>query len=713
MTMMIDVLKNTFGFSQFRPYQEEIITHILSGRDVFAVMPTGGGKSLCYQLPAKLMKGTVIVVSPLISLMKDQVDGAQENGINAAYLNSSLGFDESREILHRLCNNRLEMLYIAPERFSIDYFFTILKTIPISLFAIDEAHCISEWGHDFRPDYLNLSGIRPHFQGVPIAAFTATATMKVQEDVTQKLGLASPYNVRASFNRPNLFYRVERKQNTEKQVMAFLAGYKHEAGIIYRTTRKSVESLKDYLKAKGIRASCYHAGLSREERKKNQDAFNNDEIQVMVATIAFGMGIDKSNVRFIVHADLPKNIEGYYQETGRAGRDGEKAHCLLLFGNGDISKIRYFLEKIENETERKAAVIKLNHLVRYAEQCVCRRKQLLAYFGETYPEENCGMCDICTGNLNTIDITTDARILLSAIMRSGERFGISHIIDIVRGADTKRIRAYAHQKLKTYGAGSKRDKQYWRFITCELLSQGCISRDGEKYPVLKILQKGRDILFGREKAYALVKETGKEIHETERERKYDKELFKRLRALRKRLADDYRVPPYIIFSDKTLHEMARYYPVNPESLLAITGVGEKKLATYGKIFIHEISSYCKENKHISIPENYTDKQVNNDKGKTIDITYELFTSGLSPHDIAQKRGLAYSTIAGHLEVCILNGYEVDIGRLVDTGKQKAIRAFFTQYKIWQLTPLVDYFNGDVSYEEARFVRAWMKRRNEE
>ncbi|MBN1698265.1 MAG: DNA helicase RecQ [Spirochaetales bacterium] len=707
-----NILKNTFGFSRFRPFQEEIISAIVKGRDVFAVMPTGGGKSLCYQLPVKIMSGTVIVISPLISLMKDQVDGAQANGIKAAFLNSSLDAETSRRILYDLRGNRLEMLYIAPERFAVDYFFNLLKTISIAFFAIDEAHCISEWGHDFRPDYLNLSGIRRHFRDIPIAAFTATATVKVQEDVTQKLGLVSPHSVRASFNRPNLFYRVERKQRLEEQIMAFLGDYPHEAGIIYRTTRKGVEALTHQLRANNIKAAAYHAGLPAEERKRNQDAFNNDEIRVIVATIAFGMGIDKSNVRFIVHADLPKNIEGYYQETGRAGRDGEPAQCLLLYGNGDIPKLRYFIDKIQDETERHAAMSKLDNMIRYAEQSLCRRRQLLAYFGEKYTEENCGTCDICTDRLDTIDITVDAQILMSAIVRSGERFGLSHIIDIVRGANTKRIRSYAHQELKTYGAGRNKNKDHWRFIAGELSSRGYLSRDGEVYPVLTLTEKGREILFKGVNVYAVVKETDTKRNLPEEKDRYDDRLFERLRTLRKRCADRDGVPPFVVFSDRTLHEMARYYPRDASGMLAITGVGKKKMDAYGEFFIDEISSYLRNHGNIEIPEKPVPDKRNGSlskKGKTVEITYELFATGLSLDEIAGKRNLARATVVGHLETCLLDGYEIDISRLIAAEKLKAIAAFIEQYDIWHLSPIVEYFNGQIGYEEARFVRAWLQK----
>ena len=598
---VFDTLKKVFGFKSFRPNQEEIIKNIFDRKDVFAVMPTGGGKSLCYQLPAKLMEGTTVVISPLISLMKDQVDAAVENGISAAFINSSLTSKETASVFQSLRNNSLDMLYIAPERFAMTNFLETLKSVPIDLFAIDEAHCISEWGHDFRPDYLSLSAITNNFPKVPVAAFTATATRKVQSDIIDKLNLRSPFTVRASFNRPNLVYRVESKRGLEKQILDLLGKYEGEPGIIYRTTRDSVTAMADMLSRKGIKALPYHAGLPQEERKANQEAFNTDEVNVIVATIAFGMGIDKSNVRFVVHADLPKNIEGYYQETGRSGRDGEPAECILYFGRGDIPKIKYFIDQIEDETERRIASDKLNQVVRYASHNVCRRRHLLGYFGEEYPDSNCGTCDICTGKVEKVDITIDAQIIMSAMSRTEQRFGIMHIIDIVSGADTKRIRDLGHNKVKTYGAGRDKEKNHWHFIIDELLVQDVIHQDGDRYPVLKLTEKGKRILYGKDNICALKREEPKRKKRAGKESSfgpYDEALFEKLRTLRKKLADEQRVPPYIIFSDKSLHEMCRSYPVTHGYMAGINGVGDAKLQRYGDDFIKVIKTYLEENPDI-------------------------------------------------------------------------------------------------------------------
>jgi ATP-dependent DNA helicase RecQ len=587
-------LQTVFGFNTFRPNQENIIRAVLEKRDVFAVMPTGGGKSICYQLPAVLMEGTAVVISPLISLMKDQVDAAKENGIAAALINSSLDAGEMSAVIKKLKNNQVKLLYIAPERFAMPHFMEMLKELPLSLFAIDEAHCISEWGHDFRPDYLSLSGISANFPGVPVAAFTATATEKVQQDIIQKVGLRDPHCVRASFNRPNLFYQVAPKKELSPQLLEFLQGREGEAGIVYRTTRDSVTSTAEFLSAHGIKALPYHAGLPTDIRDRNQDAFNKDEVSVIVATIAFGMGIDKSNVRFVVHADLPKHIEAYYQETGRAGRDGEPAHCLLFFSRGDIPKIRYFIEKIGDDAERAIALEKLNQTVRFASHNVCRRKQLLAFFGETYPANNCGTCDICTGNVSRMDISTDARILMSAMARVNERYGINHVIDIVIGEDTKRVRELGHHTIKTFGAGRHGTKHHWRSIIDELLGQELIIHDGARYPVLKLTPRGRAALTGTEQVFGLKRE---ESVVTEKRKKgtetgpFNAALFERLRVIRKRLAEANKVPPYIIFSDKTLHEMSRQYPVTAAKMRQVHGVGDVKLERYGNDFVTEIKAY--------------------------------------------------------------------------------------------------------------------------
>lgn len=718
-----DTLRTVFGFEAFRPNQESIIRSIMDRRDVLAVMPTGGGKSLCYQLPAKMMEGVAVVISPLISLMKDQVDAAVENGIAAAFMNSSMTGQEISDVYRALKQNGIKLLYIAPERFAMPHFLETLKTFPISLFAIDEAHCISEWGHDFRPDYLSLSLIPKHFPDAPLAAFTATATQKVQEDIIDKIGLRTPFIVRASFNRQNLFYEVKPKSKVQMQILEFLGGHKSESGIVYRTTRDSVMETADFLVSKEIRALPYHAGLSSEDRTRNQEAFNRDEAQVIVATIAFGMGIDKSNVRFVVHADLPKNIESYYQETGRAGRDGEPARCLLFFSRGDIPKIRYFIDQITDDDERSIAIEKLNQMVGYASHNVCRRKHLLEFFGEDYPDDNCGTCDICTDAVEQIDITVDAQIIMSAISRTQQRFGIGHVIDIVTGADTKRIRELRHNEIKTYGAGKHRDKKHWRFLVNELLAQEMIEQEGDPYPVLKLTPKGLNVLYGKEEARALKREEaktrakpagGREVGE------YDETLFEKLRCLRKKIAEEHQVPPYVIFSDKTLHEMCRHFPATLFDMRRISGVGDAKLERYGEGFVEVIRGYLRDNPGILASKLQGGDFENTPlgpakakkKGETVEETYEWLRRGMSIEDIAKQRNLSPSTIALHIERLIREDRDIDMDRLVAPAKRKEIGEFFLSLGQWALNPVIEHFNGAVSYGEARMVRAWLLRGNE-
>ncbi len=719
--VMLDTLKRVFGFQDFRPNQEAIIKNILNKKDVFAVMPTGGGKSLCYQLPGKIMNGTTVVISPLISLMKDQVDAAVENGISAAFLNSSLKPQEMTDVYQMLRSQALELFYISPERFAMPDFLETLKAAPISLFAIDEAHCISEWGHDFRPDYLSLSNITKVFPHVPVAAFTATATPRVQDDIINKIGLRSPYIVRASFNRQNLFYQVERKTGVESQILKFLSEHTDESGIIYRTTRDSVINLADFLAEHGIKALPYHAGMTPEDRKKNQEAFSRDEAAVIVATIAFGMGIDKSNVRFIIHADLPKNIESYYQETGRAGRDGEPANCLLFFGRGDIPKLRYFIDQIPDDSERSIAIEKLNHTIRYASHNVCRRSQLLKYFGEDYPAENCGACDICVGTIEKVDITIDAQILMSAMSKTGQRFGIRYIIDIVTGADTKRIHELQHDRIKTYGAGKHKNKNHWRFLIDELLAQDVICQDGDQYPILKLTEKGDNVLYDREKVTALKREDVKERRRAVSGREfepYDEILFEKLRILRKKLADKHQVPPFIIFSDRSLHEMCRHYPAALPDMKKISGVGDAKLERYGDDFIMEIKTYLNENPHIPVPDRQsfalpvtmTQKKA---KGETFEKTYELIKKGLSIEETAKTRNLSISTITAHLERLISNSRDIEIDRLVAPAKRAEIENLFLTLRTRSLSPVVEHLNGTVSYDEAKLVRAYLRSKTSE
>ncbi|NTU68869.1 MAG: DNA helicase RecQ [Chlorobiaceae bacterium] len=587
---MHEALHRVFGFRTFRPDQQEAVQAILTGRDLLAVMPTGGGKSLCYQLPAVMLPGTALVVSPLISLMKDQVDGARSNGIRAACLNSALPPDERSAVMHDLLAGTLDLLYVAPERFALDHFQELLGRVAVSIAVIDEAHCISEWGHDFRPDYLALSAIRDIRPEIPVAAFTATATDRVRQDISTRLGLRNPLLVKASFDRPNLSYEIREKEGGDGQIASILKGFGGQAGIIYRTSRKSVNDTAAMLLKKGFRALPYHAGLSDEERRRNQDAFIRDEADIVVATVAFGMGIDKSNVRFVIHADLPRSIENYYQETGRAGRDGHDARCILLFSQGDIPKVRFFIDSMPDQEERSRALAGLSKVLAFASSTVCRRKMLLDHFGERYPRENCATCDVCLGTKEVTECTTEAKMLLSAIIRTDSRFGAGHLVDILVGADTKKIREFGHDRLKLYGAGKARGKVFWRRLMDELVARKVLARSEGLYPTLYPLEAAVGILKEGEKVEMVrMVETSQAKGHTKRITPdglpADRELFDRLRALRKQLADEQGVPPYVVFSDRTLHEMASRQPATPGEMLDIPGVGQAKLARYAEVFL--------------------------------------------------------------------------------------------------------------------------------
>jgi ATP-dependent DNA helicase RecQ len=589
-------LRNTFGFTKFRPNQQEIVRATVGGRDVFAVMPTGGGKSLCYQLPALVLPGLTVVISPLVALMKDQVDAARATGIPAACLNSTLPAQETQSVYQQLAAGTLRLLYISPERFALDHFVAQLEGFGVARFAVDEAHCLSEWGHDFRPDYLSLASIRDAFPEAPIAAFTATATIKVQRDIVNLLRLQEPLMVRASFDRPELRYQVRPKEDASGQIIRFVKERQGESGIIYHGSRAGTEKTALLLQKSGVRALPYHAGLEKETRSEYQELFNRDEIEVIVATIAFGMGIDKSNVRFVIHADLPRSIEGYYQETGRAGRDGEPADCLLLFSRGDISKTRYHIQRMENPDEKRRAERNLQTMVTYASTNACRRRQLLEYFEEEYPGE-CGNCDVCHGEVRVADATEDARKLLSAVARTGERFGAVHVVDVVRGADTDKIRKFRHDRLPTYGVGSDRDKQWWRNLTDELVAQKYLLRDSERFNALVITDEGRGLLYGRSSFEATVREEKKAVRQKDIDGVtwYEsKDLFKKLKELRRRMASERGVPPYVVFSDKTLREMAAIKPESTEELLGVTGVGDYKLEHFGREFLEEIRSFTED-----------------------------------------------------------------------------------------------------------------------
>lgn len=586
-------LQRVFGFRRFRLHQQEIVAHLIAGGDAFVLMPTGGGKSLCYQIPALHREGTAIVVSPLISLMKDQVDALQANGVRAAYYNSSLSAAESRRVLAQFHSGRLDLLYVAPERLLADSFLDRLNDIPIALFAIDEAHCVSQWGHDFRPEYVQLGMLRRRFPQIPLIALTATADPQTRVDIRSCLGLQEAKEFIAGFDRPNIRYTVAEKAKPAAQLMAFLRSRPSEPGIVYALSRKRVEEVAARLRAEGIPADPYHAGLADGERQRVQDAFQRDDLQVVVATVAFGMGIDKPNVRYVVHYDLPKNIESYYQETGRAGRDGLPAEALLLFGYGDIAVARGLIEKSSNHEQKRIELHKLNAMIGFAEAQTCRRRVLLGYFGEEL-EQDCGNCDICLVPPERYDATIDAQKALSCVYRVGQRFGVGHVIDVLRGADNERIRRLGHDRLSTFGIGADLNQDAWSSLLRQLIHLGYLRQDMANYSVVQLTERARPLLRGEQSlvlARPRVKVTAarKAPRRKPEDLVVDPQLFEQLRALRKRLADKAGLPTFVIFSDATLAEMAALRPADRRALLGINGVGEAKLQRYGDAFLAVIS----------------------------------------------------------------------------------------------------------------------------
>jgi len=593
MDNLYHALQQYFGYSSFRPLQKAIVEDILQKRDVFVLMPTGAGKSLCYQLPSMLMSGVTVVVSPLISLMQDQVDTLKQNGIKAAYLNSSLTPPEQKHIVSLLERNELSLIYVAPERLCQQTFLELLKKININFFAIDEAHCISQWGHDFRPEYRQLRLLRQHFPDKSLIALTATATPRVKNDILQELLIADANTYQASFVRKNLTYRILPKQKPFYQTLEYSKTHQGEAGIIYCQSRKKVETIAEKLQKEGIKALPYHAGLSDEIRQKNQERFTREDVDVIVATVAFGMGINKSNVRYIIHYDLPQTLEHYYQETGRAGRDGLASECIFLYSYADKFSYERFILQKQTPTEQKIAKAQLQHVIDYAQSKLCRRNLLLQYFAEETKEINCSACDNCLNPKATIDGTVLAQKMLSCVYRVHERFGPSHIAGILTGSQTQKITQYRHNLLSTYGIITDYSVQDIKMFIYELIQQGYLQQSKDQFGLLGLTKKSRAILVGKEKVFltkpqehiTIVKEKPKTIADAN----INQQLFDRLRKLRKQLADEKNVPPYVVFSDASLKEMAKKLPTTKEQFAEIKGVGTHKLKLYADRFLLEIT----------------------------------------------------------------------------------------------------------------------------
>lgn len=593
----LQTLQKIFGYREFRPDQQKIIETLIAGQDAFVLMPTGGGKSLCYQIPALHRRGVAIIVSPLISLMKDQVDALNANGVRAAYYNSSLKAEEARQVLARLHNGDLDLIYVSPERLMSAAFIERLRDIPLALIAVDEAHCVSQWGHDFRPEYVQLGKFRQHFPHVPLIALTATADPQTRQDILARLNLTQSAIFITGFDRPNIRYTVIDKQKPQLQLVHFLEQHTDECGIVYALSRKRVEEITAKLVQQGYRAAAYHAGLADSVRQQVQEDFLRDDVQIVVATVAFGMGIDKSNVRFVVHYDLPKNIESYYQETGRSGRDGLAAEALLLFGYGDIAIARGLIEKGSNVDQKRIEIHKLNAMVSYAEPLTCRRRALLGYFGEKTVED-CGNCDMCLNPPDRYDATKDAQKVLSCVFRVGQRFGAKHVIDVLRGSQNKRMKELHHDQLSTFAIGEDKTQDAWSSLIRQLVHLGFLYQDVANYSVLKLTELSRSVLVGKqtlELARPRIKTiTKKAVKKRAIDLDYNESLFQRLRGIRKRVADDNNVPPFVVFSDASLIEMAFYLPSHEQSMLEINGVGKHKFEKYGQIFIDEIHAFCSE-----------------------------------------------------------------------------------------------------------------------
>lgn len=773
---LIDILKSTFGHDSFLPLQEEVISNVLAGKDSLVLMPTGSGKSLCYQLPALCLDGVTLVISPLIALMKDQVDGLRARGIATDCIHSGISPADQRRVQIAAYEGRLDILYVAPERVAAPQFRDFLHALKLSLIAIDEAHCISEWGHDFRPDYRELRVLRDNFPTAPVIALTATATERVRQDILDQLGMTHAAQFIASFNRPNLTYRVRPKRRSFETLIALLRELHGGSTIIYRFSRQNTESLAADLCERGFNVLPYHAGLEDEERRETQERFLRDDVPIIVATIAFGMGVDKPNVRLVVHYDLPKTIEGYYQETGRAGRDSAPSECVLFYSYGDKINQEYFINQIEDDAERAHAKEKLAQMVAYGEARTCRRKFLLSYFGEEWQAENCGACDVCLAAsaqpdeqdaAHTYDGTEIAQKVLSAVIRTGERFGVNHVVDVLRGSQARRVRQFRHDTLPVHGIARDFSKEELQEIIDQLSDKGLLARrtSGE-YPTLYVTTKGRAFLKKRE-TLSLVRQAPPQAGAAGEP---DTVLFAKLRALRQEIATALTVPAYVVFSDESLRQMAIYFPTDHESLLQIKGVGAKKLDQFGDRFLAVVCEHVAErgvgssnpsamSKHATNgsafaqirnahPRAYAQWEPEEDEqlaslfqagrsipeiasalgrrpsaiaarlrqagiapdyhlslSETETRTLELARHGLSMAEMAAQRGLSVGTVITHLERIIETDEVLDLTHLLPpTDRYARIVDAFCAENDDLLKPIKERLGDDYSYEELRLVR---------
>ncbi|MEO0779006.1 MAG: DNA helicase RecQ, partial [Bacteroidota bacterium] len=705
-----EALKKYFGYDNFRPQQFEIIDNIYIGYDAVVLMPTGGGKSICYQIPAITLPGTCVVVSPLISLMKDQVEALKGNGIPAAYLNSSLSVDEQRYVEDEAYHGRLRLLYVSPEKMVSPSFMPLLSKLKLNLFAIDEAHCISAWGHDFRQEYTQMRFLKRQFPRVPIVALTATADKLTRRDIVTQLGLREPAVFISSFDRPNISLNVRPGQKRIEQILDFIGERSQQAGIVYCLSRKSTEQVAAKLIAKGIRADFYHAGLPAAERNRVQEAFTNDEVHVVCATVAFGMGIDKSNVRWVIHYNLPQNIEGYYQEIGRAGRDGAQADALLFYSFQDVMVLRDILTKEESKnTEIKLA--KLERMQQYADALNCRRKILLSYFGE-HLAEDCGNCDVCKNPPQSFDGTVIAQKALSAVTRLGEKVGLRMLIDVLRGSRRKDLLQLGYDQIKTYGMGADITANDWMDLLRQMLHLGLIEIAYDQNNVVKLTAASRAVLFEKQ-AVTLVRMSA--IREqraarktkvktvTQRQRVRD-ELFEVLRQLRRQIAVQKGVPPYIVFSDATLEEMAAERPSNERELRSISGVGEQKLARYGRAFLGAIRDFVADK---------TQEGVRVKGGSQL-ATLQLYRRGFPPEQIALERDVTVQTVYNHLLEHYQNGEEVRVQDFVSKPLIQTILLVAESIpEPRSIKAIYERLGERVDYHQIRFALAYLEKKGKE
>lgn len=702
-------LKNYFGYDQFRPGQRQVIEDALQNRDLMVVMPTGGGKSLCFQLPALLKPGLTVVVSPLIALMQDQVEALRNNNIAATFLNSSLNTYQVRSREEAIMTGKVRLLYVAPERLVSERFLPLLdvvkEKIGLANFAIDEAHCVSEWGHDFRPEYRQLILLKKRFAHVPTIALTATATDRVRADIIQQLGLKQPSIHIASFNRQNLYYEVRPKSSRSYSEILEIVRENEGSGIIYCLTRKKVDELTVKLQNDKVAALPYHAGLTDDERSKNQTKFIRDDVRVMVATIAFGMGINKPDVRFVIHSDLPRNLESYYQESGRAGRDGEPSRCTLFFSFGDVKTIEWSINQKTDPQEQLIAKQQLRQVIDYAEGTDCRRTIQLGYFGERFPG-NCGNCDNCRYPKPVQDWTIEAMKFLSCVARCKERYGMSYIIDVLRGAKTQKITLNKHDQLSTYGIGKDKTADQWRMLGRSLLHQGLLEQTNDGYSVLKLNALSWEVMRKQRQVSIAVPVSQRLNLVDVNSKALDVELLmNRLRSLRKQIADEQGFPPYMIFQDSTLKLMAQVKPKTLEEFANLDGVVSYKVSQYGEKFLSVIQSHCQEQ---SFP---PPKNTDHYPTDTESTTLELYQQGLSIQEIAAKRNVRTSTIIRHLSDLIEKNQPVDLNLLVPFDRQKKIWQVIDVLGDISLTPIREYLGESYSFDEIRLVRARWRKEN--